>query len=264
MPESPEIQAPRPLLLIQCEIFAEASPLICARTGEMDGIFRGALALGEDRLKVVRVCSGEALPDPREIAGAIVTGAAAMVGDPLPWIAQTAEWLRQAHASGVPLLGICFGHQLLTHALGGTVAPNAIGPEYGTVEIRSTEAADDDPLLGPAGPAGKTFKAQSAHFQTATVAPEGATVLAEGASGIQALRFGPSTWGVQFHPEFDPEMVGLIIEEIHGPLADAGADVEAARASLQRTPEAAAVLTRFRDLALAENRAAAPSRAAAG
>src|SRR4030042_4477261 len=71
-----------------------------------------------------------------------------MVTERAPWSEQAAEWLRKAVSGGVPVLGICYGHQLLAYAHGGRVADNPLGREYGTVQVRMGGAAARDELLG--------------------------------------------------------------------------------------------------------------------
>jgi GMP synthase (glutamine-hydrolysing) len=122
------------------------------------------------------------------------------------------------------------------------------GPEYGTVELLRTEAGTRDPLLGTMP---ERFLAQAAHFQAVLAPPSGSVVLAEGAAGIQALRFGPMAWGVQFHPEFTTDVMRLIIEAIAGALAAEGVDVAARIAELRASPEAAGVVAGFGRLAAA-------------
>src|SRR5690625_7815279 len=68
-----------------------------------------------------------------------------------PWLPATRDLLAETVAAGVPVLGICLGHQLLAAATGGEVTVAApAGPEAGVVEVGWRPAAADDPLLGPA------------------------------------------------------------------------------------------------------------------
>ncbi|MBC9724756.1 type 1 glutamine amidotransferase [Streptomyces sp. TRM68367] len=108
-----------------------------------------------------------------------------------PWIEGELDLLRRAHATDIPILGICFGGQALATALGGTVE-RAPRPEIGWMTIEP-EAADSVPE-------GPWFQW---HFDRFTV-PPGAVELARSAVGPQAFRAGRAL-GVQFHPEITEE-----------------------------------------------------------
>lgn len=113
--------------------------------------------------------------------------------DSLPWLASEIRLLRGAFDAGVPVLGICFGAQLLARALGGRALP-ARRPEIGWVRV-TTRA----PALVPSGPWLQW------HYDTFAV-PPGASLLAESPAGPQAFTIGRSL-GVQFHPEVTPRIV---------------------------------------------------------
>jgi GMP synthase-like glutamine amidotransferase len=113
--------------------------------------------------------------------------------DTVPWIEREKRLLERAVAADVPVLGICFGGQLLARVLGGRCY-RAEGAEIGWLPVRSR-----DPELVPEGP---WFQW---HFDTFT-APPGATVLAESAIGPQAYVAGRNL-GVQFHPEVTPQIM---------------------------------------------------------
>jgi len=127
-------------------------------------------------------------PDPAGFDGVVVGGSFGSANHEEPWRVALREWLG-AHRS-VPLFGICGGHQLLARALGGTVGV-APGPQLGVY-----------PLDLPGVP-GFTGRVVQLHFERVEVAPEGAEVWATDEMGIQALRYGPTRWTVQFHPEMD-------------------------------------------------------------
>lgn len=112
-----------------------------------------------------------------------------------PWIEGELDLLRRAHATGIPVLGICFGAQALATALGGTVE-RAPRPEIGWTTV--TTAAPDLVAEGP------WFQW---HFDRFTV-PPGAVELAGSTVGPQAFRVGRSL-GVQFHPEITEETLRL-------------------------------------------------------
>ena len=129
-------------------------------------------------VRIVAVDEGHPLPPPDTVAAAVVTGSAAMVTDAAGWMESTASWLRSAVAAELPVLGICFGHQLLARALGGRTAWNPAGVEVGVVEIALTEAADDDPLLSGMP---SRFPACVSHRQSVLELPQGGVQLASSA-----------------------------------------------------------------------------------
>ena len=170
------------------------------RHGSFAHWIRVAAGLERDAAVVVDVERGDALPERAEFAGAIVTGSAAMVTERLDWSERSAGWLRDAAHAGLPLLGICYGHQLIAHALGGEVGDNPRGREMGTVCIELADAAREDALFAglPA-----RFPVQATHLQSVLRPPPGATVLARNPhDACHAYRWGTHAWGVQFHPEF--------------------------------------------------------------
>lgn len=133
-------------------------------------------------------------PDPRAYDLIVTLGSAcAAFDDGVPWISRELRLLREAFEADVPVLGICFGGQILARALGGQ-ALRAERSEIGWIAIESS-----DPSLVPAGPWLQW------HHDTFT-APDGATVLAHSPAGPQAYTIGRSL-GVQFHPEVTPEIV---------------------------------------------------------
>jgi GMP synthase-like glutamine amidotransferase len=132
------------------------------------------------------------LPDPHSYDAIVPLGSRWSVYDGergLDWITTEVEMARQAHSAGVPMLGVCFGGQLLAHALGGSVARSPV-PEIGWYDVQSA-AAD----LVPGGP---WFQW---HFDRFTV-PDGAVQIAWNANAPQAFVLG-RTMGLQFHPELD-------------------------------------------------------------
>lgn len=205
-----------------------------------------ALGVPADAVRVVSVFEGGLLPAHLDdVLGIVITGSPAMVTDRQPWSEAVARWLAfeiLERQSCVPVIGICYGHQLLAHALGGRVDYNPRGREIGTVEIRATDARADDPLFG-----GLDFPldAHVTHLQSVVELPPGAVHLA--ASDLEphhAFRVGDQVWGVQFHPEFTEDIMRAYLDTLGERMAGEGLDVDGIRAAV-RPSVGAEVLRRF-------------------
>jgi GMP synthase (glutamine-hydrolysing) len=213
------------------------------RYGSFAHWIRVAAGLRAEQAVVYRVIDGHALPQRDGFAGALITGSGAMVTERLDWSERSAGWLRDAAHAGMPLFGICYGHQLLAHALGGEVGYNPVGREMGTVRIERNDAAADDPLFGALP---RDFDAHATHLQSVVRLPEGAVGLARSEKdGCHAFRWGKATWGVQFHPEFNTAMMRGYIAARHEKLLNEGMDPHALRRGVHAAPRARAVLRRF-------------------
>ncbi|MEQ4573662.1 MAG: glutamine amidotransferase, partial [Gammaproteobacteria bacterium] len=144
------------------------------RYGRFPHWIRVAAGLAERDTVVVDVESGAALPDRGRFAGVIVSGSAAFVTDRADWSERSADWLREAAHAGMPLFGICYGHQLLAHALGGQVDYNPAGRESGTIELELHPPAAEDPLFAGLP---LRFPAHATHLQTVLRGTDGTMVL---------------------------------------------------------------------------------------
>lgn len=246
MPETPS------LLIIKT---GSAPERIRARLGDFDAWFRRAL--GEHRFSyaVIAVDRGHALPDPihtESYAGILVTGSPAMVSHRLDWSERTAAWLAAVHERGRPVLGVCYGHQLLAHALGGKVAANPHGRRMGTGPIRACAA--DDALLSTAADGRMVH---STHLEAVLEPPTGARVLASAdGDAHHALHFGNRSWGVQFHPEFNAEIMRAYIRERRDDLRAEGFDGDALERAVGDAPFGDHLLHRFARLCTGKDREA--------
>lgn len=197
----------------------------------------------QPRTQICRPHRGEPLPPDGDVAAVIVTGSNAMVTDRAQWMEETAAWLRCLVEQNVPVLGICFGHQLLAYALGGEVRDNPNGTEVGTVTTRLTNHAQYDPLLHKLP---TSLVVQASHRQSVVKLPEAATLLATSDQDPHhAFRVGASAWGVQFHPEFDAHIVKAYTEYYRPILNEQGTRADDLLALVQETPLANQILFRF-------------------
>lgn len=186
----------------------------------------------------------DVIPELTDTSAVIVSGSPSSVMEGLPWMERAAVLMRDLVSREVPLLGICFGHQLLGHALGGVVAPNPRGREMGTVEQTAWRS---DPLLGEAG----TQRVNTTHVDSIVWLPGGAETLASTAlEPHSAVRFAQHAFGVQFHPEIDGAVMRQYLEARRSTLLAEGFDLEAAERAAHDAPQGAAVIERFLKLAL--------------
>lgn len=187
----------------------------------------------------------EALPPAEQVAAVIVTGSHDSITEPAPWMGTTAAWLREAVVAGTPVVGLCFGHQLLGHAMGGTVLRLAGGPESGTVQL---DLLATDELIGPTPAEPPTVNMM--HEDCVARLPPGAVVLARTAlEPHAAVRFGPRAWGVQFHPEFDGRIVRSYLGAMRDQLRLTDRELARRLARATDTPWSAGLLRRFVALA---------------
>lgn len=221
-------------------------PGVLERRRDFEVWITAGMGLAPAQVRVCAVYLEETLPDPRGIAAAVVTGSAAMVTDAAPWSEYTAQWLRDAIGVGTPVLGICYGHQLLAHALGGKVENNPRGRNLGTVDVKLTEAAQDDPLFNGFE---TVLHVPVSHLQSVVELPPGARRLATTARDPNhAFAIGTSTWGLQFHPEFDADIVRGYIDARRTELTAEGQDADALKASAADTLDGTLLLHRFANL----------------
>lgn len=221
---------------------------LAARRGDFSGWIGAGLAVERRGLNVIAAFAGETLPSPEAVTALVVTGSHTMVTEGQGWSEVLAVWLARVVALGVPVLGICFGHQLLAQALGGTVGDHPAGGEFGTVTVCLEDEAHSDPLFCglPA-----VFPAQLFHRQSVLHLPPGAQVLASSQrEPHQVVRFAAQAWGLQFHPEFDEEIMEAYFVFAAEALSRDGFDPTALRHRLGPTPAAQTVLQRFARLAL--------------
>jgi GMP synthase (glutamine-hydrolysing) len=176
----------------------------------------------------------------------VVMGGPMSANDPFPWLRQEERYITRAISSGVPVLGVCLGAQLLAKCLGARVFPMG-RKEIGWYPVRFTEAALSDPLFEGLPPQETLFHWHGDTFDL----PAGAVKLAE--SDIcpnQGFRSGSNLYGLQFHPEVTPQIIASWVHEdlSCGDLREAEGPIDP-EAHKQRTREVAShVFGRWCDL----------------
>jgi GMP synthase (glutamine-hydrolysing) len=236
----------KPVAAIWILNLGDTPPSVAERHGGFDRLIRGGLGLHEDRVCVAQIHRGEDLPEPEQVGAVVLSGSSAMLTDREDWSERTAAWLLPLIERQIPVLGICYGHQLLAHALGGRVSDNPRGREIGTVEV-ALRAIAEDPLFSGLP---ELLRVQATHVQSVLEPPPSAECLgSNGADPHHVLRFAERAWGVQFHPEFDAAVMRGYLAARAQILSDEGRDVDGLSAATRDSPHGAELLRRFGALA---------------
>jgi len=180
-------------------------------------------------LGVFDMTGGDAPPAPDAADGWLVTGSRHGVYDDLPWIETTKAFLRDARAAGRPMVGVCFGHQIMAEAFGGRAEKFAGGWRLGV------QRYDAPPQPWAGGGTDGALRLHANHQDQVTAIPDDATVWAANAGcRFAGLAYGdpaaPDAVSIQPHPEFAPgyarALIGLLVDK--GSVApDQGAEAAA-------------------------------------
>jgi len=182
-----------------------------------------------------RITEGDFPPTVTACDAYLVTGSPHGVYDPEPWIAALADFLRQSYAAGQKLVGICFGHQMLAHALGGHAEKAAVGWGMG---LRRFTIDATPGWMTPAQHQGQLY---FCHQDQVVRLPVGAQRLAGDAFCPNALFvIGDQVLGIQGHPEFSTAFMAVLIEAL-GEQAGATVAAQAAASLHEGVPDGAVV-----------------------
>ena len=174
---------------------------------EGPGVFRRALETRGYRVRSV-VVPADGLPlDPGDFL--LIMGGPMSVNDPDSWIASELHFVKMALECHIPVLGICFGAQLLAKASGASVAP---GPKFeiGMVPVSLSEIDKADPVFGSLP---QTFPVFQWHGEGMTL-PPGSTPLATSEDfPVQAFRMNDRIYGLLFHLEMEEAGIRALCRE---------------------------------------------------
>ena len=190
------------ILIIKC---GETFPEIKEEHGDFEDWIVKQSNLPLNVIKIFNISEGEQLRHPSEYIAAIITGSHANVNQRLPWIKQLKDWIVTARYSNIPVLGICFGHQIIAEALGGKVQLNSGGPAMGTVNVKLTLAGQKSPLFKKIN---DSFESYAFHSYGVDSLPMGAELLAQSKDGVESFRV-EKIFGVQFHPEYNEDIMKM-------------------------------------------------------
>ncbi len=211
--------------------------------GDFEDWILNSMDMVRSACMIVDLPSGHTLPSLDEVAGAVITGSHDMVTDRLEWSENAVPWLQTAVVRKVPILGICYGHQLLAYALGGIIGDNPTGREFGNTDVYLTKSGKSDPLFKNIP---ESMKVHVCHKQSVTSLPETARHLAwNEAEKHHGFVVGENVWGLQFHPEFDAEITINYIQSFRDELTFEGQDPDNLIADCRDTPIGPTILKNF-------------------
>jgi GMP synthase-like glutamine amidotransferase len=172
-----------------------------------------AALLPQAQLVAFDLCEDEFPDDPAECRGWIISGSRHSVYEKLPWVERLADLVRRLDAENSPLVGVCFGAQMIAHALGGEVAPAPGGWAVGThlVEVLSSES-----FMAP--PASSYRILHSNRDQIRKLPPRARLLGRSEAVPVSMLAVGDHIVGFQGHPEFTVAYASVLMEARRGTL----------------------------------------------
>jgi len=210
-----------------------APDMLLPDTGDYDAMMARMLDGQGFDFETYAVVDQEFPESPHAADGWLITGSKHGAYEDHPWIPPLEELIRAIHAANLPMVGICFGHQIIAQALGGKVAKHPDGWRVGATQYE----IEGSPL---------TLNAW--HQDQVIEAPDGAEIIgrAEGCD-IAAMRIGERIYTVQPHPEYGAAfMQGLLDHRAPGVVPDPLSDH--ARGLLSTPTDNAAMATRIADV----------------
>ena len=170
-----------------------------ARHGDYPELYARLLAGNGFGFAAFPVVDGKFPNSVHDCDGWLITGSRHGAYDRLDWIPRLEDFIRQAYGAGVPLVGICFGHQIMAQALGGKVEKYKGGWGLGKTRYQSADGAP--------------FELHALHQDQVTQRPPEAELIASApACENAAFAYRGNAISYQGHPEFGPEFMRDIID----------------------------------------------------
>ncbi len=166
--------------------------------------------------------------------GYLITGSKRSVYEEAPWIQRLGDFVQTLHQAKKKLVGICFGHQLVAHVLGGKTEKSDRGWGVGRHETQLLVDLNSDAI------AGTQFSLLSSHQDQVSQLPESARVLAQSDfCPIAGMLIDQHILTLQGHPEFDTAYAHALLQIRRATVGEA--NYEAATASMLQSPDQARV-----------------------
>ena len=179
------------------------------RFGEYPAMFKDLLQKVEAGIEIVvyDVISGEFPKQIDEVHGYIITGSKMSVYDEIDWIKELGSFVQELHKKKKKLIGICFGHQMVAHYLGGKTQKSDKGWGVGIQESKFTNAATSY------GSEGQTYNLVCSHQdQIVEPAPSSVILASSDFCPYSMLQIEDHILTFQGHPEFKPEFSRSLME----------------------------------------------------
>jgi GMP synthase-like glutamine amidotransferase len=173
--------------------------------GQMFAAFFDALG-GQLSYRHYQVQDGELPQHPDECDAYLITGSKAGVYDPLPWISPLQNWIVDFHRQRARIIGICFGHQIIAHSLGGVAAKSDKGWGLGVLSCEQSLSGDTSTLR----------LIHSHQDQVITLPPEATRLAGCDFCPNAALAIDNSVLTFQGHPEFTPAYLRRLLVQRKG------------------------------------------------
>lgn len=193
--------------LLQCDHVNEEFLHI---SGDYDDSFRGRFAAvaPDITLRTYDVINGELPATTDECDGYITSGSRHSAYDPILWIESLGDFIQRLYADNVTFVGICFGHQLMAHVLGGTTEKSDRGWGVG---VKRVEIEQNCSWMSPALPDG--YALQLTHQDQVTQLPPNSKRLGGNAHCPNSIMMiGDHFLGIQAHPEMTAAYVRALVE----------------------------------------------------
>jgi GMP synthase (glutamine-hydrolysing) len=196
-------------------------------SGDYEDMFRRLFANHEVEVVAYDAVNGVLPADPSEADAWLTTGSRHSVNDDAAWIRDLEDFVRQVAAAGVPFVGICFGHQLIAKALGGSVVKADRGWGVGVQEVTVSKE------LG----LGDSYRVLTSYQDQVSTVPPGGRILGWNQHcPVSVMGVGHTILGIQGHPEFEAAYSAALMESRRGTVIPEET-VQAGLASLDDEPE---------------------------